>query len=85
MTEEYISEYGRRWHIATPRAAIKRYVARQHVARPIAEIIVEIERAICCSADKAKFTSAIRRECAAYAKLCHERNNKLFRFAIRGH
>ena len=85
MTQEYVSEYGKRWHVETPRDSIKRYVARQHIATPIAEIVAHIERVIDGSPDCLKFTNAIRKECASYATLCHARNNRLFRYAVRGH
>jgi hypothetical protein len=81
---KYAYEYGKRWHVETPRYAIGRFVDRQHVGMSIDALETEINRAIDASKDAAKYTPAIRRECLDYAKRRHAKNFLLYAYAMGG-
>ena len=81
---KYAYEYGKRWHVETPRYAIGILVNRLHVGAPDNEIAELISARIAKSPDAAKYTPAIIRECARYALIVHERNRDLYRRVMRG-
>ena len=81
---KYAYEYGKRWNKLTPRYMINKFVAKQHVTRPIEEIKSDILSAIETSPDCGKFTESIKTQCLLYAELCHKKNQELFDYVIRG-
>ena len=81
---KYAYEYGKRWHVETPRYSIGRFVDRQHVGMSIDAMTAEINRAIDASKDAARYTPAIRRECVRYALERHNRNFALYAYAMGG-
>ena len=80
---KYAYEYGKRWNVETPRAAIKRRMARLHVSTPESEIEAMIGAAVSESKDKHAFTPSIIRECVAYALICHRGNVALYEYVMR--
>lgn len=81
---KYAYEYGKRWHVETPRYSIGRFVDKQHVSTPIETIERLITETIDKSKDASRYTPAIRRECLAYAKERHQRNFVLYAYVMGG-
>ena len=81
---KYAYEYGKRWHVETPRDSIGRMVDALHVGTTDEEIAAKIDAAIGRSKDAAKFTPAIKRECHDYAKRRHAKNWLLYAYVMGG-
>lgn len=78
---KYAYEYGKRWHVETPRYEIGRFVDKHHVGTSLDEIADKIIAAM----DKdPRYTKAIRRECLAYAAIRHDRNRDLYQRVMSG-
>lgn len=81
---KYAYEYGKRWHVETPRYAIGRFVDRQHVSTTLDTLADMIIKAMDASPDASKYTKAIRRETLLYAALRHDRNRDLYTRVMSG-
>ena len=79
-TPKFAQEFGRNWHVETPRGDIHWLMGRVHVGTPDAEIEADI-RGRCT--DPA-YTPEIVQEAVDYALICHRENQGLYRYVMTG-
>jgi hypothetical protein len=77
--KKYVYEFGKRWHVETPRGSIKVKMDSLPVSMTFKEVDYLIRRAIDESSDREKFTKEIIRECLAYARHLHMLNRDFSR------
>ena len=82
MAKKYAYEYGRRWHVQTPRNDIRYLVDAMHVETSSLKVVQQIEARI--PQDNPAYTSVIRRECGDYTVLVHNANRKLYKQVMTG-
>ena len=81
MTEhKYVTEFGRKWRVETPRGDIHWLMGRVHIGTPDIEVKADI-RSRCT--DPA-YTPELIQEAVDYALLCHAENQGLYRYVMSG-